>query len=164
MATTKPGYTPPFVRSALNYDTDAASDQAGLECPQAEGKTQQQFAEEADINTIVRRFGLTGRLPDNFAMPQSGDFTGVPDFHGAMNMVRQAEEAFMQVPAEVRYRFANDPGRLMAFLEDGRNKDEAQRLGLLRPPPELDKGGEPLPLVAKPTQRALPADRTGGSE
>ena len=83
-----------------------------------------------------RRFGLTGDLPVNAAMPTSGDFTGISDFHSALNMVREAEEAFMAFPASVRERFGHDPQRLMAFLENADNRDEAVKLGLVTPPVE----------------------------
>ena len=46
----------------------------------------------------------------------SGDFTNIPDFHTAMNLVRQAQEEFVRIPADVRARFNNDPGRFMEFL------------------------------------------------
>lgn len=125
-----------FLRTMFNYDRDVASTEAGLACPAEDSVTQQQFKDECDINTIVRRFGLTGDLPLNAAMPTSGDFTGISDFHSALNMVREAEEAFMAFPASVRERFGHDPQRLMAFLEDAGNRDEAVKLGLVSAPVE----------------------------
>lgn len=137
-----------FLRSGFNYDADEVSRETGLACKD-KSLAQESFKEECDINEIVRRFGLTGQLPENLAMPVSGDFTGVSDFHTAMNMVRAAQEGFMQLPADVRYRFANDPGRLMEFLEDPGNRDEAVKLGLVNKPPEVDrKGVEVAPVVA----------------
>lgn len=124
----------PFLRTAYNYDMMAVSNDTGLFCNPEEGMTQQQFAEEADINTIVRRFGLTGELPENVRVPQYGDFTGIADYKDAMNAVRAADEAFMELPAEVRYKFANDPQRLLEFVADGKNREEAQKLGLLKEP------------------------------
>ena len=82
--------------------------------------TQQHFAEECDINEIVRRFGLTGTVPEDYRAPQYGDFSEVTDYHTALNAVRAADAAFMELPADLRYRFSNDPARLIAFLEDGR--------------------------------------------
>lgn len=128
-----------FIRAPYNYDADQARRDASLVCDPEDTRTQQQFAEECDINEIVRRFGLTGVMPENPRLPVSGDFTGVSDFQTAMNAVRAAEEGFMELPAEVRYRFGNDPQRLMSFLEDGRNKDEAIRLGLVVLPPEVPR-------------------------
>lgn len=124
------------LRTFGNYDVDAASVEAGVSCPEKEGMTQQSFREECDINEIVRRFGLTGELPENLRMPVSGDFTAVTDFQSAMNVVRTAQEEFLRVPAEIRARFANDPQRLLEFLGNDANRDEAIKLGLVNPPPE----------------------------
>lgn len=127
-----------FFRTPYNYDMEVVSNETGLYCAD-ESLAIQSAREEVDINTIVKRFGLTGSLPEDLKMPQSGDFTGVPDFHAAMNMVRSAQEEFLKVPADVRARFGNDPGAFMAFLDDNGNYAEAKRMGLLAPdvaPPE----------------------------
>lgn len=125
-----------FVRTAYNYDADAVSKETGIAIDPEESVVQQQFAEEVDINTIVRRFGLTGELPNGVNMPVSGDFTGVTDFHTAMNLIRQSEAAFAELPAEVRERFANDPARVISFLDDEKNREEAIRLGIVAKPEE----------------------------
>lgn len=135
---------PVFLRSAFNYDPDEASIEAGWKPPVDpdtgevidDGKTQQSFKDEVDINTIVKRFGLTGELPENFSIPVSGDFTAAMSFQESMNLVRQAQESFMTLPGEMRDRFQHDPARLIAFLEDERNRDEAVKLGLVSLPPE----------------------------
>lgn len=135
-----------FLRSSFNYDRDAVSNETALDC-QDESKAIQSMEEESNINTIVRRFGISGELPGGFDMPQSGDFTGIPDFHTAMNLVRKAQEEFVRVPAEVRARFNNDPGRFMEFFDDPANYDEALRLGLVNarpavvPPSGTPEGG-----------------------
>lgn len=136
----------PFFRTGYNYDAEAISLETGLKC-EDESLAVESAKEEADINTIVRRFGLTGELPDDVRMPQSGDFTGIPDFHTALNLVRATQEEFMRVPAEIRDRFQNDPARLMAFLEDEGNRDEARKLGFLKPEPVA---AEPLSVRVVP--------------
>ena len=123
-----------FVRDNFNYDMDAASEENAL-CCEDESKTQQQFADEVDINTIVRRFGLTGQLPDNVTMPQYADYEGVFDFQTAMNTMMEAERSFMQLPADVRARFENDPQKLLVFCNDRANIDEARKWGLVPPAP-----------------------------
>lgn len=134
-----------FLRAPYNYDADAVSRENGFDCGDPKNSvTQQSFKDECDINEIVRRFGLTGEMPGDFAMPVSGDFTGVIDFQSAMNLVVAAQEEFMRVPADVRARFNNDPARLMAFLEDGRNYDEALKLGLVVTRVEKDRVGVPV--------------------
>ena len=136
----------PFFRTGYNYDAEAVSLETGLKC-EDESLAVESAKEEADINTIVRRFGLTGELPDDVRMPQSGDFTGIPDFHTALNLVRATQEEFMRVPAEIRDRFQNDPARLMAFIEDDANRDEARKLGFLKPEPVA---AEPLSVRVVP--------------
>lgn len=128
----------PFLRSAYNYDMNKASNETGLDCPEPT-KTQQQFAAEVDINTIVERFGLTGQLPQNVRAPLQGDFTTVYDYQSAMNLIIEAGDAFMQMPAEVRREFDNDPGKFLDFVSDPANRDRAAKLGILRAkeaPPE----------------------------
>lgn len=137
----------PFLRSGYNYDRNQASDESGL-AEFGESVTQQQFREECDINEIVRRFGLTGELPDTYRPPVSGDFTEVTDFYTAMLAVRRAEESFLQLPGQLRARFNNDPGRFLEFIEDAGNREEAEKLGLLAKPLEADRNGVPVAPVA----------------
>lgn len=131
-----------FLRSSFNYDRDAASNESALECLD-ESMAIQSAEEESNINTIVRRFGISGELPGGYAMPQSGDFTNIPDFHTAMNLVRKAQEEFVRVPAEIRARFNNDPGRFMEFFDDPANYDEALKLGLVNARPPVPPSGTP---------------------
>lgn len=125
----------PFLRTPYNYDMDAVSRETALTCDD-ESLAIQSAKDEVDINSIVRRFGLTGELPGDINMPQSGDYTGVGDFHAAMNVVRQAQEEFLRVPAEIRARFLNDPQRFSDFFNDSANQDEAIRLGLATRKPD----------------------------
>lgn len=116
--------------TGYSEDRPAISKEFGLSCPAEDSVVQQSFAEECDINTIVKRFGLTGQLPDVVAVPRSGDFTGVTDFHSAMNLVIEAEAAFMTIPGELRRRFNHDPAEFLAFVEDPANGDEMLKMGL----------------------------------
>lgn len=122
----------PFVRSPYNYDMNLAGDESGLKCEDS-SLAVQSSVEECDINTIVRRFGLTGELPDTPTVPMSGDFMDVVDYQTALNSVIAADAAFMEYPAGVRSRFDNDPQKMMEFVADVANLDEARRLGLLKP-------------------------------
>lgn len=121
-----------MLRTMFNYDRDAASLASGLLCLD-KSRTQQAFAEEVDINTIVRRFGLDGKLPESVRMPTFGDFSEVIDFQTAMNAQVLAREAFDAMPAGVRARFHNDPQEFVEFCSDDANAEEAGKLGLVRP-------------------------------
>lgn len=120
-----------LVRQPYMYDVDQVSNETGLKC-QDKSLAKQEFREEADINVIVKRFGLTGQLPPVVRTPQYGDFTGITDYHTAVTAVREAEEGFMELPAQIRDRFHNDPQALLEFLADKDNHAEAQKLGLVK--------------------------------
>jgi len=108
------------------------------------GKAIQSQKEESDINTIVKRFGLTGQLPQNVRTPLNIDFDGVFDFQSAMNVINDAQRAFSAMPADVRKRFGNDPAEFIDFASDPKNQEEARKLGLALPikveetPPVID--------------------------
>lgn len=79
---------------------------------------QQQFAEEVDINTIVRRFGLTREMPSGVAGGVYGDFSGITDYESALSVIERAQEGFMVLPPDVRERFDNDPGKLIQAIHE----------------------------------------------
>lgn len=96
--------------------------------------TIQSAADECDINKMIARYQHTGSYHNRVAMPTAkpefGDFADVKSYHEAQNLIIAAEESFASLPASVRDRFRNDPGRLLEFLEDSTNLDEAVKLGL----------------------------------
>lgn len=121
-----------FIRTPYNYDTDEVSNETGLVCPEPT-MAQQQFRDEADINTIMERFGRTGEIVAPVRLPQYGDFTGVSDYQTALNAVIEAQASFDSLPANLRARFQNDPAEFVEFCLDDKNRDEAVRLGLVQP-------------------------------
>lgn len=151
----------PFVRSEFNYDMHAASKESGLDCRDV-SLAKQSFAEEADINTIVRRFHLTGELPQGLAVPTYQDFEGVFDFQSAMNVVRAASEAFMAMPADIRSRFENSEQKFYNFVLDEGNREEAERLGLVigKAPAPADGAQPAQPAPATPAPAPAPAGVT----
>lgn len=130
-----------FIRAEYNYDMAVASDETGTRNDDP-SLTKQSFAEEADINTIVRRFGLSGQLPQDVRMPVNGDFTEVHDFQSAMNALVAARESFEAMPADVRARFHNDPAEFVDFCSLDSNRDEAIKLGLVPDPKEVAAAAE----------------------
>lgn len=118
-----------FIRNPFNYDLAYASAESALYCEEA-SRTKQQFKEECDINTIVRRFNLTGELPSDVRAPQYADFEEAIDFHTAMNAIAMAHESFEQMPSDVRSRFNNDTGLFVDFCNDPKNVDEMIKMGL----------------------------------
>ena len=104
--------------------------------------TQQQFAEEADINAITERYRSTGYLSDPLNpgtnIPSFGNFSSEHSFLDAQLIISRSYEMFDSLPSSLRERFSNDPSRLLAFVDDESNFDEAVKLGLLSPLPVED--------------------------
>lgn len=121
------------------------------------GRTKQSFADESNINIIMKRYEKTGMLDHlNRFDGQYGDFIEAPDYHTAMNAIREAGELFMTIPAGVRAKFENDPAKFLAFVQDEKNHEEMVEMGLARqklvePPPEPQKKkGQPDPEDVNP--------------
>lgn len=123
--------------------------------------TQQHFADECDINVIVSKYMTTGILGDSLSSasiePQYGDFASAPDFHTAQNIIAQANQAFDLLPAHLRKRFENDPGKMLEFLDDDSNREEAEKIGLVISKTDVSK-----PIIDISSQSNSPS--SGGTE
>lgn len=108
--------------------------------------TKTDMAEQCDINVIMSHYKKTGLIA-HFA-PGGARYEDLPDqsdYHEAMNLVTQAQRSFESLPAELRDKFSNDPARLLRFLEDPKNRQEAEQLGLIDARPS-----EPVPPPPPP--------------
>lgn len=122
------------VRVYSVYDDDLPG--GGMEF-RLESMTQQHFKDECDINRIMARYQETGVLIDPMTgtrrEPMFGEFDSEFDLREAMDKINAAYEQFSQLPSRIRDRFDNSPAKLMDFLRDSENYDEAVKLGLVRP-------------------------------
>lgn len=134
--------------------------------PGGPSMTKQSFKDECDVNVIMRRYEMTGLLPESRQDAQYGDVTGL-DYQEAMLLVADARSKFESLPARVRARFDNDPGAFLAYMEDP-DPAELKELGLLNPEAiarldqeaaEASKGspGEPPVPAAAPAAPAAAA-------
>ena len=57
--------------------------------------------------------------------PMYGDFSEPTDYHAAMQTISLANQQFELLPAIVRERFQNSPAKMLEFLADSNNKEEA---------------------------------------
>lgn len=114
----------------------------------------QSFKDDCDINSIMKRLRKTGHISHMRHSPGTyADLTHITDLHSSIIQVQKAQEAFDTLPAHVRYKFQNDPTKLVNFLQDSKNDEEAIQLGLKYRPQSTDpKEGAPLakPAGAKP--------------
>jgi len=107
---------------------------------------QQNLAEAQDINTIMARW-LRGVVPQERPNATYGDFTSCSDFHDACNRVLAAQHEFNALPAELRAKCDNDPGKLLDMIFKPDNDAELTALGLLP---------EQIPAAAKPSAEKPP--------
>ena len=120
-------------RTPYNYDCKAVSN-VSVVFPSGypPSLTIQSQAADADINVMMKRFGVTGHFPQNPRVPSYGDFSGINDYRTAIEAVRAADVAFLEFPAELRARFGNDPQQLLLFVSNPANLEEARKLGLAK--------------------------------
>lgn len=103
--------------SLRGYDHKVVSEETSFHTGE-ESVVQQHLGVEADVNTIVRRFGATGEVPvSRAAAAVYGDFTGLGDLDTASAVVERADAAFMSLPPDVRERFKNDPREVVRLAQ-----------------------------------------------
>jgi len=124
-------------RLTVNGDVmwiDSSDEDPGLACV-LPSLAVDSLREESDINTIVRRFGLTGRMPSDIRLPTYQNFLDAPDdYRGALDAIRAADASFNRLPAAVRARFENDPAQFVDFCSDPANLPALQEMGLAPKP------------------------------
>lgn len=99
---------------------------------EGESLTQQNFAQEADINFKVGQYMKTGILgnPAATRQPKFGNFDA-PSFLEMRNAIADIQQDFASLPAKVRGRFQNDPYQLVRWVNDPTNAQEAMKMGLI---------------------------------
>ena len=81
-----------------------------------ESLTQQHFAKEADIKTIIKKHDRTGIISHVArGVAQYGDYSDINEYREALDVVNQANESFMELPSQLRAMFHNDAGEFFEF-------------------------------------------------
>lgn len=111
--------------------------------------TSQAMGEEVDINKIVARIQKGQTVLTAAGEPFYGDVSEFGGLQDAIIKVQDAEDLFNQFPADIRTRFENDPVKMIEFLEDPKNLDEAIKMGFVKPKPEPEKPPVPEPGASK---------------
>ncbi|WNK14691.1 MAG: internal scaffolding protein [Microvirus sp.] len=114
------------------YKFKQRSDESGLLCEDP-SRTVQSDAVDADINVIVQRFGITGKMPEGIRLPEYGDFEGIDNYQEALAAIEDGQRNFMMLPANVRAEFDNDAGVFFNIASDPENIDYLRELGLAVP-------------------------------
>lgn len=141
------------IRSA--YDVDLNEDiETGLSCLEPT-LTKQAEAEACDVNRIVERWLKSGGAIDlSERVGQFLDVSEVPDYHSCQNFIASAQAMFGLLPADVRERFENDPGKFLDFASDGKNAEELVSMGLATAKVSVDGAAPPASASATSTDSA----------
>ena len=96
--------------------------------------TKQSFKKECDINNIMRTYRETGQITHiSQKHPVYGDLIAASDFHTNQNKIIAAQEAFNEIPSEIRAEFDNDPALFLEFAQNPENIEEMREMGLAPP-------------------------------
>lgn len=97
-----------------------------------ESMTKTEFAEEADLNVLMKRYGA-GAFTATPLNPRFLDADDLPDLQEAMQLMIDAESSFNSLPAEVRKEFDNDGIAFVKFATDPANRERLEQWGLTAP-------------------------------
>lgn len=137
-----------FIRTPYNYDRREVTVKTGLACLDI-SLTAKDQAE--DVNDLVKKFGITGKMPTTMRMPQFGDFTEVGTYQECLEAVKDAQNEFMKLPAVIRERFNHDPEELLQFVSDEKNAQEGEKLGIWKlKKPETEGDKPPVSAAVSP--------------
>lgn len=94
--------------------------------------TQQNFAEQCDINRIMKRWLNGGPPPvSNAARAVFKDVSHGYDYQQLLDVTMSVQESFDSLPSDIRQRFKNNPTELLDFVANPTNYDECVKLGLI---------------------------------
>lgn len=132
-------------------------------------KTDQQWISDCDTNTIIKRFKQTGQLT-HLAKRQGSfaDVSQIPDLLPSLLKVQEAKDMFYTLPSSLRRKFDNSVQKLISFLQDPNNKEEAIELGLLQNPKTAglaqpagsNEGASSTPKVDEKVEEVTPTPTT----
>lgn len=125
--------------------------------------TQQQFKQDCDVNYIMDKFRKTGTITHLRKEPGAYlDLLDMPDYQQSLQTVINAQNSFMELDAETRLRFDNDPGKFLEWLGDPKNEQEQIQMGL-RVPKQIDPVVDQLEQLNKkivPPEPKKPAKKS----
>ena len=127
----------------------------------AKSRTQQEFAEESDVNNIMARYVKTGTIPVYLDRGMLDGDMHEMTYHDMQNVIADANSAFAALPAVIRAEFGNDPAKFVDFALDEDNRPKLREWGMLSPEAveRLDKAA----ADAAAAELAQASDRTGAA-
>ncbi len=115
--------------------------------------TDQSYKKMCDINSIVANYKKTGVLShQKEKIAQYMDNTEIPSLMEAHELLRDAKDAFLALPSQIRKLMDHDPKNLIGFIQNPENSDLLLKYGI------IEKVEEVKPL--DPTKAEPALDKT----
>lgn len=121
-------------------------------------RTRQEFSKICDINRIVDKYHRTGVLTHVRGPGMYGDVSQFQDmdYRECIEFVEKANKDFEGLDVNLRNKFDNDPQKLINFLDNPENREEAIKMGIFKKPIPV-KPEEPAPVVEPSTNVVEPS-------
>ena len=117
--------------------------------------TQQHFAKETDIKSIINKHDRTGIITHVArGIAQYGDYSEVNEYREALDIVSKADDSFATLPSEIRAMFQNDAGAFFEFATNPNNDEKMVELGLRAAPPSSPVEAQPAQTETKVEEKS----------
>lgn len=116
--------------------------------------TKQNHKDECDIHKILNQYQRTGII--NHISPHQPQYLDLPDeldYQSSLNLILEAQAAFATLPAEIRDKYGNDPAKFLAALNDPKQREFLEEIGVFEKKPE-PKGPMEVRIVPDPVPNA----------
>ena len=123
-----------------------------------ESMTQQQFAQECDINYIVKRAQRTGTIP--VVSTQEMQFGALDEdtFKARMDKMAEIKSYFECLPSEIRLHYQNSVNEFIAAMNTEEGVEEGRKLGIISP------AVNPAPVASEPAPAVEPTTEPTAAE
>lgn len=98
--------------------------------PEGKKPAKQEFKDDADINSIMRKFQKTGTIDHSAKYAPQYGIASPHTLHESMNIVKKAESMFAELPSSIRKKFEHSAAKFLEFVQDEANYEEAKEIGL----------------------------------
>ena len=133
--------------------------------PEEPSMTEQHHKKSCDINHIMKKYENSGFVEHvNKYQGNYSDLSGLTSYHESMNIVTRAQQAFEQLPSNIRTQFSNDPGKFVEFVSNPDNKDEMEKMGLIETQPDYAPNFGAVDTPVPPEEKAAPVEPAKTSE
>ena len=109
--------------------------------PSGRKAAKQEFKDDADLNSIMRKFQKTGAIDHAKIHQGSYGIASPMQLHEAMNLVKKSESMFNELPSSIRNKFENNAEQFLDYVQNPDNAIEAKELGISLSP-EAAKAAE----------------------